>query len=143
MTWSCEDLKCCFYMFGFPEEWWSHFVLNWSFKGSDFGADHDEEVGLGLCVMPMGYKNAMTLVQYWHRKMIAAVSKPSASLPLHREVHKDRAIPAWRCDGGEWSRFWLIYCDDYDQRQLYETAEQAEQHLEEVSVWQKGSGRCL
>ena len=48
LLWSWEDLKCCFYIFGLPEAWSKHFVLDWKFTGTELGFPDGEESWLGL-----------------------------------------------------------------------------------------------
>ncbi|CAK0905850.1 unnamed protein product [Prorocentrum cordatum] len=69
--------------------------------------------------MPMGYKNAMGLVQYLHRRMPVQGLQPPLGLPQAREIRKDRGVPALRVGGGM-RDVWQVYCDDADYAEKVE-----------------------
>ena len=70
-------------------------------------------VYLGAVTMPMGYKNAMGLVQYLHRRMLVQGLQSPLGLPRSREIRKDRGVPALRA-GSALQEVWQVYCDDAD-----------------------------
>ena len=70
----------------------------------------------------MGYLNAMGLVQYLHRRLLARGPQHPDGLCRSREKCKDRPVPALR-PGNPLRKLWQVYCDDADyvQKVLRET----------------------
>ena len=65
-----------------------------------FKANKYKEGGiyLGVVTMPMGYLNAMGLVQHLHRRLLPRGPQRPDGLLRSRETRKDRPVPALRPD---------------------------------------------
>ena len=81
-------------------------------------------------VVPMGWTNAMPLIQYLHRRLLvsprpvgrlgpAALHDVDEGLPLDRELRKDRVVPKLSADANS---AWQVYCDDFDSCSLVDAA---------------------
>ena len=75
LLWSYDDMKGAFYLFKLPDSWAPLFAFNVCFRAKELGLEEDKYkeggVYLGAVTMPMGYLNAMGLVQYLHRRLLA------------------------------------------------------------------------
>ena len=91
-----------------------YFCLGQLFAKADLGLPGPGGCYLGCTVCPMGFTNAMGIVQYLHRRMMIMGSKVLPGLPLSRELRKDRAVPLMRGDVEDLATIWEIFCDDLD-----------------------------
>ena len=120
IVFSEEDLTCSFYLFRFPPAW-----LPWMALSRGFDVDEHRSlverfaphlaksrfVYPSVHVMPMGWKSACGLLQWYHRQWALSPSPVGAGLPAFREIRKDRplppevreALPSW----------FLIYIDNF------------------------------
>jgi hypothetical protein len=87
----------------------------------------------------MGWKNAMSLMQVLHRKLLTKYSELAVTglslspvsehgLPGRREIRKDARMPAWLPDpreNGPDGILWQIYCDDLDLLEIFEDWQEA------------------
>ena len=66
-------------------------------------------------VIPMGWTNVMPLVLYLLRRLLLGKSQRSLSLslPVQREIRKDRIIPQHGLRR-DLSQLWQVYCDGFD-----------------------------
>ena len=121
LVWSYDDLKGAFYLFKLPSSWAPLFAFDAAFSARDLQLGEEWGPGpiyLGAITMPMGYKNAMGLVQYVHRRMLAADGRTTTGLPRDREIRKDRAVPALVSGSRALRSLWQVYCDDADYAEL-------------------------
>ncbi|CAK0801499.1 unnamed protein product, partial [Prorocentrum cordatum] len=79
---------------------------------------------LASATLPMGWKSAMGLIQYLHRRLLTNVSGPPWALPAERELRKDRAAPRLSSSLEGLRAIWLIYADDFDVPEIFENREQ-------------------
>ena len=100
LLWSYDDMKGAFYLFKLPDSWAPLFAFNVCFSAEELGLEEDKYkeggVYLGAVTMPMGYLNAMGLVQYLHRRLLARGPQRPDGLLRSREIRKDRPVPALR-----------------------------------------------
>ncbi|CAK0901035.1 unnamed protein product, partial [Prorocentrum cordatum] len=119
LAWSFDDLTGAFYPYRLPDAWAPLFAFDAVFDAASLGlgVPFGGQVYLGAVAMPMGYKHAMGLVQYVHRRMLSEAGLGPSPLPRGREVRKDRSVPAQR-GGSALRELWQLYCDDADYAEL-------------------------
>ena len=93
-------LESVFYVFLFPRSWAKLFAFDHACRAGDYklrpedAISPDATIWWGAVTAPMGYRSAMGLVQYFLRRVHAAgAQSPEKSLPLCREIRKDREFP--------------------------------------------------
>ena len=118
---SSEDVRCFFYIFRVPQEWHGFLAFNkpvpHHLRGPLPGVYY-------LCssVLPMGFKNSVSLAQQVHRVVVRrAMVHSGMALGSESEIRKDRTFPG----GGHLFR---VYLDNFDElkkvnRHLAETIE--------------------
>ncbi|CAK0854449.1 unnamed protein product [Prorocentrum cordatum] len=126
LAWSWPDLKGCFYLFRLRRTWAPLFAFNWHYEASELGVPGHGRRWLASVNLPMGWKSAMGLVQYLHRKPLMRTGAPSRALPVPRELRKDRAVPPLLPGGGDMSALWQIYADDLDVPEIFSSREDLE-----------------
>jgi hypothetical protein len=118
---SSEDLQGCFYLFRLPLEWGGLFSFGHKRKGKELGkGGTDSEVWFhaAAITLPMGWRNAMGVVQHAHRCLMLRAAEclvhPLEPLLPSQELRKDRQVPALvpACPGRD--AFYQVYCDDLD-----------------------------
>ncbi|CAK0843927.1 unnamed protein product, partial [Prorocentrum cordatum] len=114
LAWSWLDLKGRFYLFRSRRTWAPLFAFNWHCEASELGVPGHGRRWLASVTLPTGWKSAMGMVQYLHRKLLMRTGAPSRALPAPRELWKDRAVPPLLPGGGDMSALWQIYADDLD-----------------------------
>eukprot|EP00971_Amphidinium_carterae_P091066 1802621-Amphidinium_carterae.4 len=87
---SYEDLKGCFHLLRLRQEWARLFAFDLKYTAEELGVkgEDGQVLYLGAQVVPMGWKNAVGLVQYIHKRLLRANSIPvqmGACLPPERE----------------------------------------------------------
>jgi hypothetical protein len=98
---SSEDLQGCFYLFRLPPEWGGLFSFGHKRRGRELGkGGNDSEVWFhaAAITLPMGWRNAMGVVQHAHRCLMLRASEclvhPLEPLLPSQELRKDRQVPA-------------------------------------------------
>eukprot|EP00971_Amphidinium_carterae_P232556 4614965-Amphidinium_carterae.1 len=128
---SFEDLKGCFYLLRLRSSWARLFAFDLKYTPAELDLPDTGETGpvyLGARVVPMGWKSAVGLVQYIHKRLLRESALPlqmGASLPSHRELRADRPLPIHRgsCQGLD--KLWQVYIDDFDVLELVSINEEA------------------
>ena len=105
---SSEDVRCFFYIFRVPREWHGFLAFNRPvpphLKGPLDGSYY-------LCssVLPMGFKNSVSLAQHVHRVVVRrSLLRRVDCLGSEAEIRKDRPFPA--CD-----HLFRVYLDNFDE----------------------------
>ena len=105
---SSEDVRCFFYIFRVPPEWHPFLAFNRP-------VPKDLCEGLPgthyLCsqVLPMGFKNSVSIAQHIHRVVLRrALQESQVGLGSEAEIRKDRPFPSG-------CHFYRIYLDNYDE----------------------------
>jgi len=144
---SSEDLKGCFYLLLLPEAWAPYFAFDQEYTGAmlglvaDAGIGADEACWLGAITLPMGFKNAMGIAAYVHRRWTQlAAGNPRThmkciGLPLSREMRKDRPAPLLSVELARLKALWQTYCDDLDLMEKYKDLTAASLVLGTVHEW--------
>eukprot|EP00438_Fugacium_kawagutii_P018925 Skav209942 [mRNA] locus=scaffold102:393196:398480:+ [translate_table: standard] len=105
---SSEDVRCFFYIFKVPESWHPFLGFN-KVVPSRFTNGKPGKHYLCATVLPMGFKNSVSLAQAVHRSVVAKASqRVSEGLSGDQELRKDRPFPR--------SNFmYRVYLDNYDE----------------------------
>jgi len=147
LVWSSEDLKGCFYLLLLPEAWAPYFAFDQEYTGASLGLGAESGIGadeacwLGAITLPMGFKNAMGIAAYAHRRWTQlAVGDPRShmkciGLPLCREMRKDRPAPLLSVELARLKTMWQTYCDDLDLMEKFQDLEAASLVLGTVHEW--------
>eukprot|EP00435_Cladocopium_sp_Y103_P030899 s1425_g7.t1 len=107
---SSEDVKCFFYIFAVPRAWRRYLGFN------KVVAEHFHPGKLGkhylvAKVLPMGFKNSVSLAQSVHRVVVARAAKRipgSHRLRADQELRKDRMFPSTDI-------IHRVYLDNFDE----------------------------
>ena len=99
-----EDLQSAFNLFGVPRAWSPFFAYARKVDGRAFGRPDLGKVRPALCVVPMGWKSAVTLVQFAMRHIVFNLAK----VPRATSLEKGLPIP-------EGDRLTVVYLDNFDQ----------------------------
>ena len=112
---SSEDVRCFFYIFRVPEEWQRFMAFNRPLPASLCPRDGKKQ-RYYLCsrVLPMGFKNSVSIAQHIHRNVIRWAGRRGGILSnSSSELRKDRPFsfsnPLIR-----------IYLDNYDQLEKFD-----------------------
>ena len=89
---SSEDMRACFFLFRLPPCWSTYFVLDEMMPGWVVDQPRKAWVHVGFTTLPMGWINAVAILQYLHRRLLAKTS----SLPRHLELRRDAPVPVDR-----------------------------------------------
>ena len=91
---SSEDVRCFFYIFQVPQEWCRFLAFNKQLP-RELWPGEDGPYYLAAQVLPMGFKNSVSLAQHVHRNIVrrAAERIPDALRP-QQEIRKDRPFSA-------------------------------------------------
>jgi len=161
VVWSSEDLKGCFYLLLMPRAWAPFFAFDEEYSCAELGLAMGKDVTpptggfeafapvplddhsrwLGAITLPMGWRNAMGLAQYVHRRWTQlTVGDPLAAhqrlgLPLAREMRKDRVAPYVSAELERLRAIWQTYCDDLDIIEVYEDLDAALLVTDTVHEW--------
>ena len=104
---SSEDLRCMFYLFALPEQWFPMLSFNRPVPPELVPPHVDEPCYLCSKVLPMGYLNSVGVAQHLHRNLISRAQGGPTRCVGSAEVRKDRpaslANPLWR-----------VYLDNFD-----------------------------
>ena len=133
-------MKGCFYLFRLPAVWRRYFVMNTKFTAAELGLSGRAEraVYLASTVVPMGWRNAMGLVQYLHRGMLVlgAGSPRCLALPLDREIRKDKPMPVLSAVAAKYMQLWEVYADDLDLMRLLK---RLEENMDEITSFHRAA----
>ena len=103
-----EDLTSAFYLFRLPPGWENLLVIGKSVNGVDIGMPEEQDVHLGLQVLPMGWHSSVGLMQAAHRRLaLASPLQGGAGLKALAEINRTAAFPNLDEDAA-----WSIYLDD-------------------------------
>ena len=118
LSWSYDDMKGCFYLFAMPGSWAPYFCFRHAYTAGELGVvglPESTPLWLGATTVPMGFCNAMGIIQYAHRRVhIGPQAGSLPSLPLSREIRKDHAVPPLKAHAPALQEAWSVYCDDAD-----------------------------
>ena len=84
-----EDMKACFFLFRLPDCWAPYFLLAERIPGWRVGRPDREYVYVGFVTIPMGWVNAVAVLQYLHRRL----AEKASALPDHLELRRDAPVP--------------------------------------------------
>eukprot|EP00438_Fugacium_kawagutii_P023459 Skav220955 [mRNA] locus=scaffold1928:73577:75316:+ [translate_table: standard] len=105
---SSEDVRCFFYIFSVPSQWHGFLAFNRplpeSLKGRRPGNYY-------LCstVLPLGFKNSVSLAQHVHRFVVKQALHANPALgSLEKEIRKDRHFPSG-------NSYFRVYLDNFDE----------------------------
>jgi hypothetical protein len=123
-----EDLRAFFYLFALPQEWHVFMRIGDSRSSS-------RSTMVGSTVLPMGWKNSVSIAQHLHRQLPARLAKAGRDvLPAWAEVRKDRV--GVMHPGGRRSPDYQIYLDNFDHSVTL-PSHQAHDFVGRVSRWQQ------
>ena len=105
---SSEDVRCFFYIFRVPAEWYPFLAFN-----RPVSARVSNQIGkrFFLCsrVLPMGFKNSVSLAQHVHRFVLkSALRSCRVDVGFESEIRKDRSFPSS-------SGLFRVYLDNFDE----------------------------
>lgn len=104
---SSEDVKCFFYIFQVPREWSSCLGFNRPIPRG-MRPDEDGPYYLASQVLPMGFKNSVSLAQHVHRVMVRRAGDTiGEALRPEQEIRKDRPFSSSKS-------LHRIYLDNFD-----------------------------
>ena len=113
---SSEDVRCFFYIFRTPPEWRKFMAFNRPLPKSLWPQDgEDSEYFLCADVLPMGFKNSVSIAQNIHRNIASWAGVRGGVLddpPV--ELRKDRAFP-------QGSTLYRLYLDNFDLLEKVDT----------------------
>ena len=105
---SSEDVRCFFYIFSVPHCWQRFLGFNKPVSGR-FHVGKPGRHYLVAKVLPMGFKNSVSLAQNVHRNIVkGARAKVEGRLGGHQELRKDRAFPNTEV-------MHRVYLDNFDE----------------------------
>lgn len=91
---SSEDVRCFFYIFRVPVEWWPFLCFNKPLPPS-LCPSVGGRYYLCSTVLPMGFKNSVSIAQHVHRVIVRnSLSSSLAPVGFESEVRKDRHFPS-------------------------------------------------
>lgn len=105
---SSEDVRCFFYIFKIPRSWHSVMAFNRPLPSNLAGKRPGKWYPCSA-VLPMGFKNSVSIAQHVHR-YIAKQAAKRASLGAEHELRKDRGFP-------NTNPLYRIYLDNFDSLQ--------------------------
>ena len=104
---SSEDVRCFFYIFKVPENWHKYLAFNRPLPEELCG---DKKGRWYPCsaVLPMGFKNSVSLAQHVHRFIVKNSLTKSPTQHSQAELRKDRSFPMVQ-------NMYRIYLDNFDE----------------------------
>lgn len=104
---SSEDVRCFFYIFQVPSTWHKYLAFNRPIPAK-LHPGNDEPHYLCSRVLPMGFKNSVSIAQAVHRNIVKRASlRGDAILLREHELRKDKTFPTG-------DRVHRIYLDNFD-----------------------------
>ena len=108
---SSEDVRCFFYIFRAPKTWRKFMGFNRPLPRSMHPAGgREEKYYLVSNVLPMGFKNSVSIAQHVHRNIL----RWSSGGLGQSEIRKDRAFPVNRS-------LVRVYLDNFDQLEKFDS----------------------
>eukprot|EP00438_Fugacium_kawagutii_P021648 Skav231607 [mRNA] locus=scaffold1636:8556:16397:- [translate_table: standard] len=105
---SSEDVRCFFYIFAVPPSWHRYLGFNKRVP-SELHPGSDEPHVLCAKVLPMGFKNSVSLAQHVRRAIVQRASlRVTDQLQPHQELRKDKMFTSA-------SAIHRVYLDNFDQ----------------------------
>lgn len=105
---SSEDVRCFFYIFRVPPSWRPFLAFNKAVP-TRFCDGNDEKHYLCSSVLPMGFKNSVSLAQQVHRVVVRkSLTRVPCTLGGESEIRKDRPFPS--C-----GHLYRVYLDNFDE----------------------------
>ena len=105
---SSEDIKCFFYIFQVPTSWHRFLGFNKAIPARFHPHSADRHV-LVAKVLPMGFKNSVSVAQHIHRTIVQRAGGGLGNrLKPHQELRKDRPFPTTEV-------VHRIYLDNFDE----------------------------
>lgn len=107
---SSEDIRCFFYLFRTPKDWWPFMAFGRQVPSHLLPNDFPPEPGY-LCsrVLPMGFLNSVAVAQHVHRSVVQqCMGAFPQGLGAQDELRRDRFFP-------QGSNLYRVYLDNYDQ----------------------------
>lgn len=105
-----EDFSSCFNLFTLPAAWHPYMCFEKQVDGRVFGKTPGVKVYAAMAVVPMGWINAVTVIQSAVRTLVFE----GASVPEDSEVTKIRKMPST-------DDYTVIYLDSYDELRRLDT----------------------
>eukprot|EP00435_Cladocopium_sp_Y103_P068869 s180_g32.t1 len=103
---SSEDVRCFFYIFRVPCEWHGYLAFN---RPPHLCGPLPGVYYLCSSVLPMGFKNSVSLAQHVHRMVVrSSMCRSAVPLGSEAEITKDRSFPS--CD-----HLFRVYLDNFDE----------------------------
>ena len=104
---SSEDVRCFFYIFSVPQEWHPFLAFNRPLPTSLSG-DRPGRWYPCSAVLPMGFKNSVSLAQHVHRVVVRQAVTKVGQQGSEAELRKDKPFPVTNpCH--------RVYLDNFDQ----------------------------
>eukprot|EP00438_Fugacium_kawagutii_P025255 Skav212857 [mRNA] locus=scaffold786:244787:247873:+ [translate_table: standard] len=108
MVVSSEDVRCFFYIFAVPQAWHRYLGFNKRVP-SNLHAHSSQPHVLCARVLPMGFKNSVSLAQHVHRVVVKRASqRVDGQLEPQQELRKDKVFTSA-------SAIHRVYLDNFDQ----------------------------
>eukprot|EP00438_Fugacium_kawagutii_P014361 Skav231767 [mRNA] locus=scaffold739:108680:112408:- [translate_table: standard] len=104
---SSEDIRCFFYIFKVPSSWHRFLAFNRPLPSSLCGSKKGRWYPCSA-VLPMGFRNSVSLAQHVHRFILKQALKTVDSQGSEAELRKDRPFPST-------NPLHRIYLDNFDQ----------------------------
>ena len=105
---SSEDVRCFFYIFRVPEEWHQFLCFNRPVP-ADMCPNVNEKYYLSSLVLPMGFKNSVSIAQHVHRYIVRqAFQHSQVALHGEHEIRKDRPLSNQKT-------LFRVYLDNFDE----------------------------
>ena len=103
-----EDVRCFFYIFRVPQEWCQFLAFNRAAPAS-LGGNLPGRYFLCSRVLPMGFKNSVSLAQHVHRLVVQrGLIRSGLSLGGESEIRKDRTFTTS-------DHLYRVYLDNFDE----------------------------
>ncbi len=110
---SQADMTSAFYLFKLPDEWSPYLCFNLCFKGREIGFDDHAIRYLSCAVLPMGWSNAVSVMQEISEQLLL-----TQGLPRSMQVARTKPLPQWltlslshaESSGLAW---WHVYLDNF------------------------------
>ena len=110
---SQADMTSAFYLFKLPVAWSPYLCFNLCFKGSEIGFDDDVIRYLSCAVLPMGWSNAVSVMQEISEQLLL-----SQGMPRSLQVARTKPLPDWLTSSVSSSKvsglaWWHVYLDNF------------------------------